>query len=174
VLLCSHVRCSGANDSDTWAPRTTSSSLTVGQVDARAVLICDFFDHGQAEASATRLGGDIGLERALQDVRRKAPTAVRHREATRRDDSLQRVLRRTGGTGSAPQRGPARWRPGRSAADCARPGAVAAHRPQSRGSAGPARPLQARWRFLPHINEAPPATSALRSSACSSAAGKRA
>ena len=49
----------------------------IGQFDARSVLICDLFDDGQTQAGATRFGGDIGLESALQDVGRKLGIFIR-------------------------------------------------------------------------------------------------
>ena len=50
----------------------------IGNVDAGAMFIGNFLDHGQAQAGAFDLGGDIGLEGALEYGLGKTRTLVQH------------------------------------------------------------------------------------------------
>ena len=80
-------RCRGANfenDIETCAPVTSGRSCArrrreVGQAHARAVLVGDFLHHRQAQAGALALGGDVGLEGALEHLVGEAGPVVDHR-----------------------------------------------------------------------------------------------
>src|SRR2546427_9347949 len=45
------------------------------------MLVCDFLDHGQAQAGASHLGRDVGLEGPLKDVGGEARAAVTDAQA---------------------------------------------------------------------------------------------
>ena len=83
-LICgaaASATAASANDNETCAPTTAPSTMRFGKFDARAVLVGDFLDDRQAQAGALGLGGDVGLEGALEDVLGKAGPAVLHRQA---------------------------------------------------------------------------------------------
>ena len=55
--------------------------LSITQVHSGAVLIRDFLDDGQTQSGTSRLGGDIGLESSLQNIRSKTRATVTDAQA---------------------------------------------------------------------------------------------
>ena len=81
--------------------RHSAGSAQVGDADARAVLVGDLLDHRQTEAGPLLLGGDVGLEGALQHLLGK-PGPIVDDDQTHRANLAAFVACRLGDDAHAP------------------------------------------------------------------------
>ena len=191
-LRCCHRRpprrpgAAGANvenDNETCAPRAprpsaasaAPASRRLAMRTARAVFVGDLLDHRQAQAGALALGGDVGLEGALEHLARRSRGRCR---CTVRRTARSSPLFAARGLGGARAPGRRRCSATASSAFCTRLCITwrscvrVAHDQRQPGAelAPAAGPAPAPGRTAP----APRPTSAFRSSGVSCAAGSRA
>ena len=126
------------NDSETCAPACRaavgcrSAIVAVADAHPRTMLVGDLLHHRQAEPGALALGGDVGLEGALQHLVGEAGAIVVHRQA-HGAQLAQVVAHRLGGARAPGRR---RARPphrARSAPGCGSPGATGVASPTIHG-----------------------------------------